>query len=163
VPRSTKSTSSAQSKSTPPAVQPSSSHQRASKHDADAGMEDIQISFRKPTEDISKQNEPLCSQRASFKFGDYHNNDFELVVKISKHLEFVLEQEYGAEGHGLGKISTTNTNTNCILSAESGINQFEFMKKLKQQENNKIFFCLYFNFSTYLLSFKQSKKWFPIR
>jgi len=153
VPRSTKSTSSAQSGSILPAKQASSSHQPVLKHDADAQAGDVQLNFAK---DPGQRNTPSCSQGALFisSFNDYHLNDFELVVKVSKHLETVLLSRYQAGRHGLGKISTTNTNTNCILSAESGINQFEFMKKLKQQENNKIFFCLHFNFSTYSLSFK---------
>jgi len=124
--------SSDQSKSIPPAEKLSSSTQSLPKHDADAQTEHVEPTPAQVAKTANRRN-TWPSQRTFFRFKDYNNNDFELVVKISKQLEPALKTQYGAQGDGLGKISTTNSNTNCILSAKSEINQFEFLNKLKRQ------------------------------
>lgn len=56
-------------------------------------------------------------------YDEYHNNDFEMVVKMTKQLETVLKENYEAHGEGLGKINTVN----CIIGTE--INLFPIIRQ----------------------------------
>jgi len=136
------------------AVRVSSSYQCVVKHDAYTQAVYIKLTIAQ-VRSSNKATRPNPERTLSLLqkplFKECQNHDFELVVKISKQLEAALKTKYGAQGDSLGKISTTNSNTNCILSAENEINQFEFLNKLKRQENDRIFFCLHFKFSTYSL------------
>jgi len=114
------------------AVRVSSPYQRVLKHYAHTQTVYIKLTIAQVDFTASQQTKLPKSQQAFLK--EYHNNDFEMVVRISKHLEDVLKKRYGAQGHGLGKISTTNTNILVLvvdsnLDTESEINQFEFINK----------------------------------
>ncbi len=84
----------------------------------------------------------------------YSNNDYELVIKTSKELEFFLEQEFRASGKGLHeKISSVQNQL-----PDSLIKQMRFLATIRNKLIHERGFDKIPDRSTFIASFEKSKE-----